>query len=365
MRDVLSQLDRWQDEGEEIALATLVDTHGASPRAAGARFCCTRTGRMFGSVSGGCVEADVFTRAMQVLDDRTPVVRRYGIDDGISVAVGLSCGGEIDVLIEPFTDGAAWRAARDAVVGRQPVALCVAIGPEALLGRRLCVLEGDRSVGGIDPALDVELGARAGEMLADGGHCIVEVPFQGEKARVFVEAIAPEPRLLIVGATHVAIPLCRMARLLGFRVTVIDPRTPFATRERFPDAHEIVLEWPDAALEAARLDPRCHVVSLSHDLKFDVPTLARALHSEVRYIGALGSRRTHERRLERLRELGLGEADWARIHTPIGLDIGARSPEEIALAILAEIVAVRHARDGSSLRTRSGPIHERPGGSDG
>lgn len=194
-------------------------------------------------------------------------------------------------------------------------------------------------------------------MLLDGGQRILELPGTDGIARVFIEAIPPQPRLFIVGATHTATALCRLAVQLGFHVSVVDPRTPFATRERFPDAHELRLEWPDEVLDGAGLDGRCHVLTLTHDLKFDVPTLARALRSEVRYIGALGSRRTHERRLARLREQGFDEADLARIHTPIGLDIGARTPEEIALAILAEIVAVRRGREGRSLRARPGRIH--------
>lgn len=357
MRDVLSELQRWHSSGEQIALATLVDTHGASPRPAGARLVCTRSGRMIGSVSGGCVENDVVHRAMQVLDENRSVVQRYGIDDEVSVAVGLSCGGEIDVLIEPFELDAAWQSASQAIVDRVPVALCVALAPDALLGRHLAVHEDGRSAGAIDARLDARLIDAAQTMLLDGGQRIVEIPFENGSARVFIESIPPEPRLFIVGATHIATSLCRLAVQLGFHVSVVDPRTPFATRERFPDAHALLLEWPDVVLDAAGLDARCHVLTLTHDLKFDVPTLARALRSEVRYIGALGSRKTHERRLERLREQGFGEADLARIHTPIGLDIGARTPEEIALAILAEIVAVRRGRDGRPLRARPGRIH--------
>jgi xanthine dehydrogenase accessory factor len=184
-------------------------------------------------------------------------------------------------------------------------------------------------------------------------------PLGDSDARIFIESFPPRPRLFVVGATHTAIPLVRMAAALGFRVSVIDPRTPFATHERFPEAHELRLEWPHEVLDAAGLDANCFVLTLTHDLKFDIPTLARALRSEVRYIGALGSRRTHERRKTRLRDEGFGDADLARIHTPIGLDIGARSPEEIALAILAEIVAVRHGRAGKPLAEGEGSIHAR------
>lgn len=313
---------------------------------------------MVGSVSGGCVENDVFERAMRVLDDRRPVVQRYGIDDAVGVAVGLSCGGEIDVLIEPFRPDEAWTATRDALRDRRAVALCVGLSPDALLGRHLAVVEGSGTAGGLSPSVDTQVADAARALLGDGGRCSLDVEIDREPGRVFIEAIAPPPRLFIVGATHTAIPLSRMARELGFEVSVVDPRTPFATRDRFPDVDHLLMDWPDEVLDAAGLDARCHVLTLTHDMKFDVPTLARALRSEVRYIGALGGRKTHARRLSRLRELGFEDRDLARIHTPIGLDIGARSPEEIALSILAEIVSVRRGHDGGSLRDRKGPIHE-------
>ncbi|MFP6641634.1 MAG: XdhC/CoxI family protein [Myxococcota bacterium] len=344
MREILPALDRWLAQGEDIALATLVDTHGPSPRPAGARLCLTRSGQIEGSVSGGCVEGDVFTRALQVLDESRPVVTRYGLDTDVSIAVGLSCGGEIDILIEPFRNDGAWQAVRSAVETHRPAALCTALGPEAHLGKRLAILEDGRLEGGIDPDLDVELATRAQALFALGGQETLEFDVGGEPTRVFIEAFTRRPRLYIVGATHIATVLCRMAVLLGFEVHVIDPRTPFATRERFPQADALVLEWPHEVLAREELDESTFVLTLTHDMKFDVPTLAQALRSEARYIGALGSRRTHARRLERLRDEGFSETDFARIHTPIGLDLGGRSPEEIALAILAEIVATRHGR---------------------
>jgi xanthine dehydrogenase accessory factor len=357
MREIFPQLDQWTEQGEEIALATLVDTHGPAPRPAGARLGLTRGGGMSGSVSGGCVETDVYQRALEVLDSGKPVVQDYGIDDGTSVAVGLSCGGRIDVLIEPFRPDDAWSAVREAVESQEPTALCIAIAPDGIVGRRLAVLAGGRSVGGIAPELDPAAIEAASSLLLDGGRRVLTLPFEGGEARVFVESLPPQPRLFVAGATHTAIPLCRMAKELGFRVSVLDPRTPFASEERFPMVDELLLEWPHEVLERSSLDAWSFVLTLTHDLKFDIPTLACALRSDARYIGALGSRRTHERRKQRLIEEGFDEAAIARIHTPIGLDIGARSPEEIALAILAEMVAVRHGRDGRPLVKRAGPIH--------
>ena len=357
MREILSELDRWLEQGEEIALATLVSAVGPSPRPSGARLALTRSGRMAGSVSGGCVEADVFERGLQVLDENRPAIVRYGISDEMGAAVGLSCGGEIDVLIEPFRADEAWLAVREALATERPAALCLALEPDALAGRRLAVL-GRGRVAGIDPELDEGVEKKARRLLDRGGSELFALPWRADRSRIFIEAFAPTRRLFVVGATHTAIALCRLARVVGFHVCVIDPRTPFANRERFADADELVCEWPDEVLERCELDASAYVLSLSHDLKFDIPTLARALRSKARYIGALGSRRTHERRKARLREQGFDDADLARIHTPVGLDIGARTPEEIALAILAEMVAANSGRDGRSLLQRSEPIHD-------
>ena len=356
MREVLSQLDQWIEAGEDIALATLIDTHGSSPRPAGARFCCTRTGQMAGSVSGGCIEGDVFERALEVLEDGQPTIQRYGIDDASGVAVGLSCGGEVDVLIEPFQADTAWRNVRSSIKDRRAVAHCVGLDPVELRGRHMAFDEAGQRIGSIAPELDPTIVQTGIDLLEDGGQRVIECRWQQAPARIFVQGLAPPPRLFVVGATHTAIPLSEMAQTLGFEIFIIDPRTPFARRERFPDVDHLLLEWPEPALTSISLDRRCHVLALTHDFKFDIPALACALRSEARYIGALGSRRTHARRLQSLREIGFDEPALSRIHTPIGLDIGGRTPEEIALAILAEIVAVRHQRSGGSLRDRPGPI---------
>ena len=352
MREILPALDRWQQQGEEIALATLVGVQGSAPRPSGARLALTRSGHMVGSVSGGCVENDVYEHALEVLREGRATVVRYGIADELSVAVGLSCGGEIEVLIEPFRSDAAWQTTRQAVEQQQPVVLAIALQPAGLAGRRLAFTAGGNRSGGIDPGLDDALLETASSLLAEGGRRSVDLAWRGETGRVYLEAFLPQPRLLIVGATHTGMTLCALAKRLDFRVTVIDPRSAFATAERFPEADALLRDWPQEAVKSTQLDEHCYVVSLSHDLKLDLPTLVLALRGKPRYIGALGSRKTHEKRKARLREEGFGEADLARIHTPIGLDIGARSPEEIALAILAEIVAVRRSRSGGALSAR-------------
>lgn len=312
---------------------------------------------MTGSISGGCVDNDVFERALRVLEAGRPTLASYGIADELDVDVGLSCGGDIDVLIEPFEPDPAWQTLRRAVEQGRPAALAVGLGPATLLGRRLALASDAARAGGVDPSLDPTLAARAGSLLGTRATQIASLPWREGEATVFLEAFPPVRRLFIVGATHTAVPLCRMARELGFRVSVIDPRSAFASEERFPEADELLRTWPDEALASVTLDTDAYVVTLTHDPKFDLPTLAHALRSEARYVGALGSRSTHERRKRRLREQGFGEADLERIRAPVGLDIGGASPEEIALAILAEMVAVCHGREGNALRERGAPIH--------
>ena len=358
MREILSHLDRWQRRAEEIALATVVNMHGSAPRPAGARLCVTRSGEMAGSVSGGCVESDVFERALRVLDDGRPALVHYGAADESGFDVGLVCGGSIDVLIEPFAPTEAWQAVREAFERQRPAALCVGLAPDALLGRKLAVLVDGACAGSVDPALDGPLAAEARRLLIEGGATVLDLPWRGEEGRVFVEAFPRRLRLFIVGATHTAVPLCRMARELGFCVTIVDPRSAFATEERFPEADELVRAWPDEAFDGTPLDATAYVVALTHDPKFDLPALARALRSEAAYIGALGSRATHERLKAQLRAQGFGEAELARIHTPVGLDIGGRTPEEIALSIAAEMVAVRRGRDGRPLSERRAPVDD-------
>ena len=342
MNDILADLDLWRSEGEEIALATVVEVRRSAPRPPGARLCVTRSGRMSGSVSGGCVEADVFERAMQVLDSGKPEVANYGIADELGFEVGLSCGGSIDVLIEPFVSDEEWEALRRLVEGQKPVVHAIGLAPAPLLGRELVTPVEGQAVGSISHSLDSHIAKEAGRLLQTGGTNVITLPWEGEQARVFVEAFLPSPRLLIVGATHAAVSLCRLASEVGFEVTVIDARSVLATDERFPDAKRIIHAWPEEALAQVTLDGYSSLVVLTHDPKFDVPALACALKSEARYIGAQGSRVTHEGRKRHLREQGFSDADFARIRAPIGLDIGSRTPAELAVSILAEVLAVRY-----------------------
>jgi xanthine dehydrogenase accessory factor len=344
LAELLAELERWRRAGEPAALATVVRVRGSAPRRPGARLALARSGASCGSVSAGCVERDLFEHARRVLEGGRPALASYGLSDEMGFAVGLSCGGSLDVLIEPWQPGPAWQAVREAVGARRPVGLAIGVEPEALRGRALAVLDDGRLAGGIDAELDARAEACARELLPEGGTQRLELAWRGARAELLVEGIAPQRRLLLVGATPVAAVLCRVAHALGYAVVVIDPRRGFAVPERFPDADALLADWPDPAFAELGLDRESYVVTLAHDRKFDVPALACALRSPARYVGALGSVRTHARREAELREQGFSPAELARIHAPVGLDLGGREPEEIALSILAELQAERHAR---------------------
>ncbi|MFN8624778.1 MAG: XdhC/CoxI family protein [Candidatus Binatia bacterium] len=357
MREILTDLDRWSAAEEDIAMATLVRVRGSAPRLPGARLCVTRSGKMAGSVSGGCVENDVCDRAIDVLDSRRPTIATYGIADELGFEIGLSCGGSLDVLIEPFVPDAVWQALRQAVDGQRPAVLCIGLAPAELLGRKLVVLADRRRRGSLAPELDEAVTAEALRLLSKGGTTAIDVPWHTHVATVFVESLPPPERLFVIGATHAAAALCRIAKGFGFQVTVVDARGTYATRERFPEADVLVRSQPGPVLASATLDPSSYIVVLTHDPKFDIPALTQALRSPARYIGVMGSRSTHARRRERLVEEGFGPADLARIRAPIGLDIGARTPEEMALSILAEMVAAKYGADGRALAAKHGAIH--------
>ncbi|MBP1690010.1 MAG: xanthine dehydrogenase accessory factor [Deltaproteobacteria bacterium] len=350
MRDILGDLDRWQQQGEAMALATLVQVHGSAPRLPGARMLVTRSGKMAGSVSGGCVENDVVTRALEVLNEGRAVLARYGIADDSELAVGLTCA-EIEVFIEPVQASAAWNAVRAALATHAPTVLAVALTPVTLAGRSLAVGVDAGATGTIDDVLDPAILGAARALLGSDETTVLELPHAGGSAAVFLEAFASPLRLVISGGSHTAVVLARMAKQIGMHVTVIDARSAYLQRERFPEADRLVHAAPGKALAELDLDG-AFVVSLTHDLKFDVPALATALRSGALYVGAMGSQKTHARRCAELEDRGLGSAELARIRTPIGLDLGSRSPEEIAVAILAEMLAVRSGHDARPLRER-------------
>ena len=348
MRDLLSTIAEWGADDPDVGLATVVRTSGSTPRPVGAHLLVSREGRMEGSVSGGCLEGAVVLEAQSTLaGEAPPRVLHYGISDELGWSVGLSCGGEVDVFVETLrADGSdsVLTAVADAVTTERPVALLTVLsGPHA--GSRAAVIADEALVGSAGGDVDAVAEALAAGHLASG---LPGVEVVGQ-ADVFVEPIIREPRLAVVGAVHIAVPLSAMAEAAGYRVIVIDPRGAFLTRERMPEAHLLIDAWPDEALPRLDLGPPDAAVCLAHDPKFEDPALRVLLSSTVGYIGAIGSRKTHAARVARLREAGFSEVDIARVHSPVGLDIGAITPPEIALAILAEIVARRRGRRGESM----------------
>jgi xanthine dehydrogenase accessory factor len=315
MREVLGELIEWTEAGEEIALATVVETWGSSPRPLGSKMVVTRSGKMAGSVSNGCIEGAVFEEAQEVLKSGTPKVAAFGVADDVAFEVGLACGGHIEVYIEPVQS-----------VHRQLMSLLIGNEPATL--RTNLVTHATELVPGA--AAGTELARREGDW--------------------FVEPFRRPAHLVIIGAIHIAIPLHRLAKLMGYRVTVIDARAKFATRERFPEADELVVAWPDEAMGKLAIDNATYVVVLTHDPKFDLPALRSVLGKSAGYIGAIGSRKTNQNRFDALRSEGFSEEQLAQVHGPIGLDLGSRGAEETALGIMAEITAVRFGGPATAKR---------------
>ncbi|WP_031110745.1 XdhC family protein [Streptomyces sp. NRRL S-146] len=365
MLDLAGPLYAWIEEGRGFAVATVVAVSGSAPRPPGAALAVSADGTAVGSVSGGCVEGAVYDLCLQALQDGETLVERFGYSDEDAFAVGLTCGGTIDVMITPFAGGRpAERAALGAAARAEPVALArVVRGPSGLLGQALLVRPDGSSDGGLGggPALDRAALDRAGALLDTGRTGTVELSEDGSHCpgglTLLVESAVPPPRMIVFGAIDFAAALVRAGAFLGYHVTVCDARPVFATRARFPQADEIVVDWPDRYLRRTETDGRTVLCVLTHDAKFDIPLLTEALRLPVAYIGAMGSRRTHEDRNRRLREAGVSERDLARLRSPIGLDLGARTPEETAVSIAAEIIAARHGGTGAPLTGSATPIH--------
>ena len=326
MRDILPHLVRWTGDGQAVAVGSVIERIGSAPRDPGAALAVSASGEVAGSVTGGCVEPAVIREATEVLNGSPGRICRYGLTDDDGFDVGLSCGGTIAIAVYPL-DPALLAPLGDAVVNDTPVALTVMLAEQRFGEQRLV------SGNGAPTGDVVESAARA--LLEIGESAVIET---GEGELVFVDSYAPRPDLYIFGASDHVAALVTMGKFLGYRVTVCDPRTTFMTRERFPDADELALEWPDRFLENAPVDARTAVCMMTHDLKFDVPALKRALATNAGYIGAIGSEKTRTERDARLRDEGVGEADLARLHQPIGIQIGARTPEEVAVTIAAQLI---------------------------
>ena len=374
MRDVMQQLLPWWGAGKSVGVGTVVATFQSAPRLPGASMLVGPEGEAVGSVSGGCVEGAVYELAQEVMASGTPVLQRYGVSDVDAFAVGLTCGGILDVFVEVVdrdTFPELGEVAVDIEQGRPVAVATVVEHPDpAWLGRRLVVRphEDERGVLGAlgsDRADDAVTADTRG-LLATGRnetlHYGPDGQRRGEGMAVFVTSYAPKPRMLVFGAIDFAAAVARIGSFLGYHVTVCDARPVFATATRFPDADDVVVSWPHKYLasevEEGRIDARTVLCVLTHDPKFDVPVLETALRlPQVAYVGAMGSRRTHDDRMKRLREAGLGDEELARLASPIGLDLGARTPEETAVSIAAEIVALRWGGRGERLGGVDGPIH--------
>ena len=371
MKEILADLDRWRSGGERVAVARVVNLEGSGPRAPGAAMAVTAEGEVVGSVSGGCVEGAVVTESLEVIATGDRRIVTFGYSDDEALAVGLTCGGTVHLFVEPLDWGPVHDELRSDLATGSPAALATVVEGPGPGAKMLVRPEGRETAGSLGtPGLDraVQRDAR-GELVAgrsglrrysERGEYSEQGEIRGQEVAVFVESFAPPPRMLIFGAVDFTSALARVAKVLGYRVTVCDARSVFATSKRFPMADEVVVSWPDRLLGEVgeQLGPRDAVCVLTHDAKFDVPAITSALATDAGYIGVMGSRRTHDDRTGRLIDAGVTNEQLARLRSPIGLDIGAATPEETAVSIVSEIIALRTGRKAEALSSTTGPIHD-------
>jgi xanthine dehydrogenase accessory factor len=344
MKDVFEKLDQWRKEEKQIAVTTVVETWGSAPRPIGSKMVTTMSGGIVGSVSAGCVEGAVIEVSEQVMKSQKPNLIEYGVADETAWQVGLACGGRIKVFVEPgfSLDSIYPDLKKNLLEGIPFVTVTFLEGPANSLNKKI-LLDADGSLVGnlaIPEEVPTELINQAKEFLANEKSGTVTL---ADGSLVFIESHPLPPKLIIIGAVHLSEPLITIANTIGFDTCLIDPRAAFATTERFPRVGELVREWPQEALKKFDLDKSAYVAVLTHDPKLDDPALQIALTSEASYVGALGSKRTNQKRIKRLRKAGLTEDQLARLHAPIGLDLGGRSSSEIAVSIMAEIIKVRNS----------------------
>jgi xanthine dehydrogenase accessory factor len=344
MLDILEQLRLWVTRGDPIAMATVVNTWGSSPRAVGARMAVRDDGSMIGSVSGGCVEGAVVQEALGVLEGGPPRLLQYGVADETAWDVGLACGGSIEIFVQRL-NAEVLELIKDSYAERRTLLEAIVVaGPESNVGTTGIFDVGGLVAGAWPGDLLTETETIIAEILNDGNPKRVKIEMEGESLELFMNVFLPPATLILIGGVHISIALSEMAKLLGYRTIVIDPRKSFATAERFPKVDELIQRWPEEGLDEVGIDANTAIAVLTHDPKIDDPALLTALRSPAFYIGALGSRATHAKRVERLRKEGLKSGAMARLKAPIGLDLGGRTPEEIAVSILAEITAARHGK---------------------
>lgn len=332
MQEVINDINQWQAENQPVAMATVVQTWGSAPRKEGAKMAVTPDGRMAGSVSGGCVEGAVFEESVAALENGRPKLLHFGVADETAWDVGLACGGTIEVFVEGL-DAAAYALMQELITQEKAGASITIIrGPEGTVGQKLTVARDGRTVGTLGPELDA-LALAAEKKLQSPQRVQLT-----DEVEVFVDTVRPSPTLVMVGGVHIAVALTQYAKVLGFQTIVVDPRRAFGSEARFPHVDKLLQAWPKKAFAEIEVTPETAVALLTHDPKIDDPALEVVLNSPAFYIGALGSSKTHAKRVARLQEKGIGEDKIARLHAPIGLPIGAVTPEEIALSVMAEII---------------------------
>ena len=352
MIELLGTIEQWLAAREQVAVATVIRVEGTAPRPVGARLIVSSGGRMAGSVSGGCVETAVYQEMIELLDGGPPRTLHFGITEDMIWDVGLACGGTIDVFVQAL-DPQLVAAFGERVGLGEPVALVSFVEGENAGATALVTRDG--TVLGPDSAPAATLATGMLDSRAERGGIFEPAPGM----RVYIEPFLPPPILVIAGGVHVAIPLALFGKELGFRVVVVDPRQKFANRERFPGADQVLVTWPDQVLAGLDVGDTTYIVLLTHDPKIDEPTLAAALKTGAAYVGAIGSRKTHADRYERMEKWGVTREQLDRVYSPVGLDLGGSTPEETALSIIAEVVAVKNGRTGESLRGSTGPIGSR------
>lgn len=363
MREILGDVIGWIRDGKRVAVATVTSVERSAPRGPGAALAVNEDGVVTGSVSGGCVEPAVFEEARLALQTGEAKMLTYGISDDQAFEVGLTCGGTIHLVVFPVSQATLpiLEGLSEALENERPVALATVLDGSS--AGALLLVGADETAGSLGSSgLEYAVSEDAAGMTEVGETGILRYGPDGERrpddVSVFIHSFSPRPQLYVFGAIDFAGAVCKVGRFLNYRVILCDARKTFATKARFPDADEIVVRWPHEFLDEAKVDKRTVICVLTHDPKFDIPVLKRALGTPAAYIGAMGSRRTDEERRRQLLAEGVSEKDLERISSPIGLDIGSTTPEEVAVSIAAEIIAVRHGASGGRLAKHAGPIHK-------
>lgn len=344
MRDLLAKIAEWLDSGLDVGLATVINTWGSAPRGVGAKMAFTLDGKIVGSVSGGCVEGAVYESGVEILSGAFPRLLHFGVADETAWDVGLACGGQIELFVEHI-DPDIFNLTKAFYESDEIFATATFIkGTSSLLGNKLIIQKGGQLFGEISPGLDDRVAATVRsqiEKAKSGVKKITQVEGAAGPAELFIEVVQPTPTLVIVGGVHIAVALSSFAKNLGYKTIIVDPRRSFGSHDRFPHVDRLIQLWPQKAFQQIKLTPSTAVAILTHDPKIDDPAAVAALSSPAFYVGALGSRKTHASRAQRLLAAGVSKEQLSRLHGPIGLDIGANTPEEIALSIMAQIIELR------------------------